>query len=132
MVIGIITTAIKIASKVYKYRNQIYQVASAQDRAIKSAFVGTKISKASQYGWRTGAAAGGLIGTLINKDADDSPGNAIQKTPSKQYPTRPSNQARRGQARSYSSRYGRRDQSYSERRRANYCRNGPSRNRQYG
>ncbi len=130
MVIGIITTAIKIASKVFKYRNQIYQVASAQDRAIKSAFVGTRISKASQYGWRTGAAAGGLIGTLINKDADDSPGNAIQKTPTKHTP-RPPYKARRGQTGSYSGRNGRYDQFDSKRRRSNYCWNGPSRNRQY-
>ncbi len=130
MVIGIITTAIKIAAKVFKYRNQIYQVASAQDRAIKGAFVGTRISKASQYGWRTGAAAGGLIGTLINKDADDSPGNAIQKTPTKHTP-RPPYQARRGQTGSNRSRYSGYDKSYSERRRTNYCRNGPSRNRQY-
>ncbi len=78
MVIGPIIAGIKIAQKIYKYRNQIYAVASAQDRAIKGAFVGTRVSKAAQYGWRSGAAAGGLIGSYINFDAEDSPGNGIQ------------------------------------------------------
>ncbi len=88
MVIGPIIAGIKIAQKIFKYRNQIYAVASAQDRAIKGAFVGTRVSKAAQYGWRTGAAGGGLIGTLITNEAPDSPGNGIQKPFKKQSPSR--------------------------------------------
>ncbi len=73
----------QVGKAVFKYRRQIYSVITAQDRAIKAGFRGTKISKATQYGWRSGAAAGGLLGSLINNDADDSPGNVIQKPFSK-------------------------------------------------
>ncbi len=90
----IIPIAIQIFKTAFKYRKQIYAVVTAQDRAIKGAFVGTKVSKAAQWGWRTGAAAGGLVGSLNTNQADDSPGNGIQttipkqSTPSKSYKTR--------------------------------------------
>ncbi len=77
MVLGGIVVGVKIAQKVWKYRKQIYSVISAQDRYIKGAFVGTRVSKAAQYGWRSGAALGGLTGSLI---APDTPGNDIAPT----------------------------------------------------
>ncbi len=94
MVIGPIIAGIKIAQKIYKYRNQIYAVASAQDRAIKGAFVGTRVSKSAQYGWRTGAAAGSLIGSYINLDAEDTPGNGVQKAFQPVNPSSPPNKTR--------------------------------------
>ncbi len=101
----IIPIAIKVAQTVFKYRRQIYSVITAQDRYIKGAFVGTRVSKAAQYGWRSGAAAGGLLGSTLINDADDSPGNAIQKAKPKQTTTSKPYQTRRRQTRSNRSRY---------------------------
>ncbi len=79
MVAGVIAQGIYNAGKlIFRYRKQIYSVVSAQDRYIKGAFVGTRVSKSAQYGWRSGAAIGGLVGSYIKLDADDSPGNGIQ------------------------------------------------------
>ncbi len=103
MVIALVRPAIIIAQQIWKYRKQIYAVASAQDRYIKSAFVGTRVSKAAQYGWRSGAAAGGLVGGLISNDAADTPGNAIQKQTKVQpkYTSRTTNKTRSGRTRGY-------------------------------
>jgi len=95
MVIGPIIAGIKIAQKIYRYRNQIYAVVTAQDRAIKGAFVGTRVSKAAQYGWQSGAGAGGLLGAFIYNDAEDTPGNGIQKTIPKRPQTSKSYQTRK-------------------------------------
>ncbi len=116
----IIPIAIKIVQTVFKYRKQIYSVVSAQDRYIKGAFVGTRISKAAQYGWRSGAAIGGLVGSLNYSPADDSPGNGIQKTipkrptPGKSYQTRnrqTTQYSRRNKFGCYPNRYSRRSRS---------------------
>ncbi len=94
MVIALVRPAIIVAQQLWKYRKQIYSVVSAQDRYIKGAFVGTRVSKAAQYGWRSGAGAGSIIGSYITNDAEDTPGNGVQKpiqkvtTPSKSYQTR--------------------------------------------
>ncbi len=85
MVVALVRPAIIIAQQVWKYRKQIYAVVSAQDRYIKGAFVGTRVSKAAQYGWRSGAAAGGILGSLNYKPAEDSPGNGL----STQIPKKP-------------------------------------------
>ena len=104
MVIALVRPAIIIAQQVWKRRQQIYRVITAQDQAIKTSFRGTRVSKAAQYGWRSGAAAGGLLGTFINNQADDSPGNAIQKIqPSA--PSRPPYKTRYRQTGRDSSRY---------------------------
>ncbi len=71
MVLGQI---LKVGSVIFKYRKQIYAVVTAQDRYIKGAFVGTRVSKAAQYGWRSGAAIGGFYGAF-NNQAPDTPGN---------------------------------------------------------
>ncbi len=105
MVIGPIIAGIKIAQKIYKYRNQIYAVASAQDRAIKGAFVGTRASKAVQYGWRTGAAAGGLIGGTLINNAPDGIGNGQERFVPK---TRTPYKTRRRFSTSYRTRSGKR------------------------
>ncbi len=120
MVVGPIVAGIKIAQKIYKYRNQIYSVVTAQDRAIKGAFVGTRISKAAQYGWRTGAGAGGLIGSYITNDAEDSPGNGIQKKIPKQSTTGPSNKTRNRFAKRDYSRYSRKCRPNQYSRRSSY------------
>ncbi len=106
-VIALVRPAIIVVQQLWKYRKQIYGVVSAQDRYIKSAFVGTRVSKAAQYGWRSGAAAGGLVGGLITNQAEDSPGNAIQK----QTKIQPVNTSRT----TYKTR-GRRPRCYSPRR----------------
>ena len=93
MVIG---AAIKIATTVYKHRKAIYTVLTAQDKYIGAAWKGGRYGKATQYGVRTGAAAGALIGSLISNEAEDTPGNGIQTpirngkrfTPRKPYQTR--------------------------------------------
>ncbi len=97
----IIPIAIQVLKTGFRYRKQIYAVITAQDRAIKGAFVGTRISKAAQYGWRTGAGAGGLLGSLNNYNADDTPGNGVQKTISKQTPSSKPHKTRGGQTVSY-------------------------------
>ncbi len=78
MVIALVNPAIKIVKLAWRYRKQIYSVVSAQDRYIKGAFVGTRVSKAAQYGWRSGAAIGGLVGSLNTNYAPDTPGNGVQ------------------------------------------------------
>jgi len=91
--IPIITTAAKVAHQVYKHRRAIYAVLTAQDRYISRSFKYGGYGKATSYGVRSGALAGGIAGAFIN-NADDSPGNGIQTQPRKRDKTRPSNQTR--------------------------------------
>ncbi len=76
--IPIIVTAAKIAQTVYKHRKSIYAVVTAQDRYLSKAYRAGGYGKATNYGVRSGALAGSIIGTYI---APDSPGNdnAVQK-----------------------------------------------------
>ncbi len=104
MVIALVRPAIIVAQQLWKYRKQIYSIVSAQDRYIKGAFVGTRVSKAGQYGWRSGAAAGGLLGSLNYNPADDSPGNGIQKQIPKRTPPGKPYKARNRQSSQYYSR----------------------------
>ncbi len=115
MVIGLIRPAIIVAQQLWKYRKQIYSVVSAQDRYIKGAFVGTRVSKAAQYGWRSGAAIGGLTGSLNYYNADDSPGNGVPKIQQKSTPGKPDKTRSRQTTESYS-RYSRRRVPYSGKR----------------
>ncbi len=101
----ILSSAIKIAQKVYKYRHLIYRTLAAQDKAISGSLSKARWSKASSYGWRTGAAAGGLVGPLINMDADDTPGNGIQKGYEKFNPPSKPYKTRRGRTIGYNRRY---------------------------
>ncbi len=103
MVLG---AAIKIIQTVYKFRHGIYAAVTAQDRAIKGAFVGTRVPKAAQYGWRTGAAGGGLIGSIINTDTT-FPGNGVPETIPKRTTTSQPNKTRGGYSVSRSGRYKR-------------------------
>ncbi len=83
MVVALIRPAITIASAVYKHRKAIYAVLTAQDRYISKSFKYGGYGKATSYGVRSGALAGSIIGAFIN-NADDSPGNGVQKPFSKQ------------------------------------------------
>lgn len=86
MVVGAIAAGIYTAGKIiFRYRKQIYAVVTAQDRYIKGAFVGTRVSKAAQYGWRSGAAAGGLLGSTLINDDEITSGNG-KVLPKKQRP----------------------------------------------
>ncbi len=76
--VPIIITAAKVAQKVYQHRRAIYAVLTAQDRYIGSAFRYGGYGKATNWGVRSGALAGSVIGQFIN-NASDSPGNGIQK-----------------------------------------------------
>ncbi len=114
----IIPIAIKIFQTAFKYRKQIYAVVTAQDRYIKGAFVGTRISKAAQYGWRTGAAAGGLLGSYVNIPAEDTPGNGIQTPNVKRPATSPPNQTRYRQSVRSGNRYTNYCKPYTRRRRS--------------
>ncbi len=80
----LIPAAIKIAQTVFRYRKYIYRTLVAQDRAIDKAFRVGGYSRQTRYGARHGALAGSLIGTLISNQAEDTPGNGIQKPFSKQ------------------------------------------------
>ncbi len=115
----IIPIAIKIIQTAFKYRKQIYAVASAQDRAIKGAFVGSRVSKAAQYGWRSGAAAGGLIGSYITNDTEDTPGNGISTQKPKQYPPGKSYQTRNRFTKRNYSRYSNKCKPYNKYRYTN-------------
>ena len=74
----LIGIGIKIAQQVYKHRQSIYRTLVAQDRAISTSLKAGRWSKAASYGWRTGAAVGGLVGPLITNNAPDTPGNELQ------------------------------------------------------
>ena len=50
----------------------------AQDKAIGGAYRKGGYGKATQYGVRTGAGAGALIGSLLSNNALDTPGNELQ------------------------------------------------------
>ncbi len=93
MVISILATTIRLA---FRYRKGIYKVLTAQDRAIGSAWRKGGYGRQTQYGVRTGAAAGTLTAPFITNIAPDSPGNELQKPIQKkqQYTSRPSNQTR--------------------------------------
>ncbi len=90
MVLGQI---LKVGAVVLRHRKAIYAVLTAQDRYISKSFKYGGYGKATSYGVRSGALAGSIAGAFIN-NADDSPGNAIQKTfekqptPGKSYKTR--------------------------------------------
>ncbi len=76
--VPIIITAAKVAQKVYKYRKTIYAVLTAQDKYISKSFKYGGYGKATNWGVRSGALAGSVIGQFIN-NAEDTPGNGIQK-----------------------------------------------------
>ncbi len=92
MVISVLATTIRLA---FRYRKVIYKVLTAQDRAIGSAWRKGGYGRQAQYGARTGALVGTVVGAFI---APDTPGNTIELFPSKkQRPsikTRKSYQAR--------------------------------------
>ncbi len=93
MVITLIRPAIVVAQQIIKHRKAIYAVLTAQDRYISKSFRYGGYGKATSYGVRSGALAGSIAGAFIN-NADDSPGNGVQKPLQKQYTTSPSNQTR--------------------------------------
>lgn len=68
MVIGI---GIKILQTAFRYRNQIYKVLSAQDRAIGTAARIGGYGRQAQRGVRHGAIAGSVIGTVLSEFGDD-------------------------------------------------------------
>ncbi len=93
---------LKIGSVIIKHRKAIYAVLTAQDRYISQSFKYGGYGKATSYGVRSGALGGSVIGAFINQ-ADDSPGNAIQKPFQPKYPSRTPYKTRGGQSsRSYS------------------------------
>ncbi len=78
MVIALIRPGIAVAQQIFKHRKAIYAVLTAQDRYISKSFRYGGYGKATSYGVRSGALAGSVAGAFIN-NAEDSPGNAIQK-----------------------------------------------------
>ncbi len=111
--IPIVVTAAKVAQTVYKHRKAIYAVLTAQDRYISRSFKYGGYGKATSYGVRSGALVGSVVGAFIN-NAEDSPGNGIQKTFRKQPKTSKPYQTRSRRAtRRYSS---------STKREYTYCR----------
>ncbi len=68
MVLGI---GIKILQTAFRYRNQIYKVLSAQDRAIGTAARIGGYGRQAQRGVRHGALAGSVIGTVLSEFGDD-------------------------------------------------------------
>ncbi len=74
MVIGLIRPLIVVAQQVFKHRRTIYKVLTAQDKYISRSMKAGGYGKQAEYGVRSGALAGSIIGSFINQ-ADDSPGN---------------------------------------------------------
>ncbi len=68
MVIGI---GVKIIQTAFRYRNQIYKVLTAQDRAINSAMRVGGYGRQATRGVRHGALAGSVIGTVLSEFGDD-------------------------------------------------------------
>ncbi len=99
MVIALIRPGIAIASQIYKHRKAIYAVLTAQDRYISGAFKYGRYGKATSYGVRSGALVGSVAGAFISNQADDSPGNAIQKKLPTKSPTGKTYKTRNGQTR---------------------------------
>ena len=95
----LLAPAIKIAQIVYKNRQTIYKVLIAQDKAIGGAYRKGGYGKATTYGVRTGAAAGGLIGSIISNVAEDTPGNGFQTPLQPKSTPRSTYQARGGRPR---------------------------------
>ncbi len=92
MVLGQI---LKVGTVIIKHRKAIYAVLTAQDRYISKSFRYGGYGKATSYGVRSGALGGSIAGAFLNQ-ADDTPGNAIQKPFTKEQPTPgKSNQTRR-------------------------------------
>ncbi len=125
----LIGSAIKIAQTVFRYRKQIYRTLMAQDRAIDRAFKVGGYGRQTRYGARHGAGGGAIIGTLISNNADDSPGNGIQKIPRKQYPSSTPYKARRGYSVRTDARYNRDDRTREYSRRPRACKPIRRRNR---
>ncbi len=63
MVLGQI---LKVGSVIFRHRKAIYSVLTAQDRYIAKSLKYGGYGKATSYGWRSGAAGGGLIGPIIS------------------------------------------------------------------
>ncbi len=95
MVIALVRPAIIVAQQIIKHRKAIYAVLTAQDRYISKSFKYGGYGKATSYGVRSGALIGSVAGAFIS-NAEDSPGNAIQKQIQKQSPTRKPYKTRRG------------------------------------
>ncbi len=68
MVFGI---GLRIFQQAFRYRNQIYKVLSAQDRAIGTAARIGGYGRQAQRGVRHGALAGSVIGTVLSEFGDD-------------------------------------------------------------
>ncbi len=98
MVVAIIRPIIVAGQILWKYRTQIYKIVVAQDKTISKAWQG--YGKATNWGVRTGAGAGSLIGSLITNTAEDTPGNGIPKTTQKLPPTSKPYKTRGGYSRS--------------------------------
>lgn len=94
---AIVKIAGTVIPVIYKHRKAIYAVLTAQDRYISKSFRYGGYGKATSYGVRSGALAGSIAGAFISNNAEDSPGNAIQKTFTKQPIT---------SRKSYKTRYG--------------------------
>ncbi len=93
MVIALIRPIIVVAQQIYRNRNTIYKVLTAQDKYIARSMKAGGYGRQASYGVRSGALAGSIIGSFLN-NADDTPGNGVPKpiqkriTPSKPYKTR--------------------------------------------
>ncbi len=102
--VPIIVTAAKVAQTVYRHRKAIYAVLTAQDRYISNSFRYGGYGKATSYGVRSGALIGSVAGAFIS-NADDSPGNGVQKPLQKQHPPSKPYKTRSGRTSRNNSRY---------------------------
>ncbi len=99
MVIALVRPAIAVVKQVYKHRQQIYRVLSAQDKYIDKSMRLGGYGKAARWGVRHGALVGSLTGSLI---APDTPGNddaQISKPRKPRLKTSPSYKTRSRQTR---------------------------------
>ncbi len=76
-----IRPAVFVAQQVWKHRKAIYSVISAQDKYISKSLKYGGYGKATSWGWRSGAAAGSLVGPLINDQVSELTNGSIQPVP---------------------------------------------------
>ncbi len=121
MVYGAIARGI---GQIIRHRKAIYAVITAQDRYISKSLKYSGWGKSASFGWRSGAAAGGLIGPLINDQVTELTNGSIQPiTPSRdQYKKRTRNIRYNRSRYKYNDSYSRNNRRFCKPRRTKFSR----------
>ncbi len=89
-----------LAREIFRQSTKIFRrYYQLEGKAFNKLYTGFPKSRSIGRGVRHGLTVGSVTGSLITNDADDSPGNGIQKTIPKQYPASTPIKTRRGYTR---------------------------------